>query len=313
MSYDPPIPLVLPSPPCHFVVAHGSNDDWGLYLARYEERGVVMTRLTLGLSAEQLAKRQHCLGGSDANVIMNGDDEALLNLWLEKTGQREPEDLSSVLPVMMGLWTEELNRHWYELTTGRRITDEQLECVREDLPWMTCTLDGLTTTERGQGAIFEAKHVNAFSDGDTIAQRYMPQLHHNGHVRGTQWAVLSVFIGTLKYEFFEVELDPFYTAALIEREAVFWDAVQRRTPPVTMPHVEAPKVTAFREIDMTGSNAWAMHAGIWAETRDPAKRFTAAEKEIKALMEADVSRAWGHGVECKRAKNGALRISEMKR
>ena len=34
-------------------------------------------------------------------------------------------------------------------------------------------------------------------------------------------------------------------------------------------------------------------------------------KELKALVEDDVSRAFGHGVEIKRAKNGNLSIKEI--
>lgn len=269
-----------------------------------------MPRLRLGLTPEQVAKRRNSIGGSDCNIIMNGDDSALLNLWRFKTGQAEAEDLSRVLPVVFGSFTEPLNLHWYEQSTGRAVTDEQKGCADD---WRTCTLDGMTTTESGHPAVFEAKCVNAFSDADAVAQRYMPQLHWNGLLAGVDWGVLSAFIGTLKYEFFEVELDPFYQAAVVERAEAFWASVQSGTPPVFMPAVEAPKVSAFREVDMRDSNAWAMHAGTWLDNRDAAKQFASAEKEIKGLIEADVSRAWGFGVECKRSKNGSLRISEMKR
>src|SRR5215813_8891994 len=71
------------------------------------------------------ADRRYFIGGSDARIIMGGDEAALLRLWREKRGEADPEDLSSNLVVQLGLATEQLNRSWYERNTGRRVTDVQ--------------------------------------------------------------------------------------------------------------------------------------------------------------------------------------------
>jgi predicted phage-related endonuclease len=39
--------------------------------------------------------RRSFIGGSDARVIMGGDESALKRLWREKRGEVEPEDLSA--------------------------------------------------------------------------------------------------------------------------------------------------------------------------------------------------------------------------
>ena len=62
--------------------------------------------------------RRSFIGGSDARIIMGGDEAALLRLWREKRGEAEPEDLSGNLIVQLGLAIETLNRQWYERTTG---------------------------------------------------------------------------------------------------------------------------------------------------------------------------------------------------
>ena len=69
--------------------------------------------------------RRHFIGGSDARIIMSGDEAALIRLWKEKRGEAEPEDLSDNLVVQLGVATEALNRTWYERNTGRIITDVQ--------------------------------------------------------------------------------------------------------------------------------------------------------------------------------------------
>ena len=43
--------------------------------------------------------RRSFIGGSDARIIMGGDEAALLRLWREKRGEAEPADLSGNLLV----------------------------------------------------------------------------------------------------------------------------------------------------------------------------------------------------------------------
>jgi hypothetical protein len=50
--------------------------------------------------------RRTFIGGSDARIIMGADEPALLQLWREKRGELEPEDLSGNLIVQLGLVTE---------------------------------------------------------------------------------------------------------------------------------------------------------------------------------------------------------------
>lgn len=263
-----------------------------------------------GLTKEQLAKRRHSIGGSDANIIMSGDQNAILNLWLQKTGQAEPEDLSWVQPVQFGIYTEPLNRRFYSNKTGNEITDVGREVACEGFDFLTCTLDGIVPSER---AVFEAKCISAYSNVDEAVQKYAAQLHHNMRCTGLTRAVLSVFIGTLKYEHFVMEADPFYAATLLDAETAFWAHVKAGTPPGELPTIASPgQPKAMRRVDMGKSNSWVANAGAWRASKDIAKKFETATKELKALVEPDVSEAYGAGITCKRAKNGNLTISEIK-
>lgn len=263
--------------------------------------------------AEWHAERLTGLGGSDANIILSGDAERINNLWLEKTGQREPDDLSWVLPVQMGSATEELNAAWFTYATGRQILDRNSMHRRRDRPYMRCEVDGLTLTETGAGAIFEAKHVNAFSTIEDVVQKYMPQLHHNMHVVGVRHAILSVFIGTQKHEIFEVALDDFYLAALLDAEEDFWRCVEGNTPPEGCEPSPAPVAfEKLREVSFQGNNEWASFAADWLANKDAAKKYDTAAKSLKGLVEADVGKATGHGIQIKRSKAGALTISAEK-
>jgi len=55
---------------------------------------------------------------------------------------------------------------------------------------------------------------------------------------------------------------------------------------------------------MEGNNAWSAHAADWLANQAAAKKFDAAAKGIKELIEPDVGFAYGHGIEVKRSGRG---------
>jgi predicted phage-related endonuclease len=72
---------------------------------------------------QTLVHRRYFIGGSDARIIMGGDEAALVRLWQEKRGEIEPADLSGDLIVQLGLVTEELNRAWFERNSEYRVNE----------------------------------------------------------------------------------------------------------------------------------------------------------------------------------------------
>src|SRR5713101_8622299 len=110
--------------------------------------------------------RRHFIGGSDARIIMGSDEQALIRLWREKRGEIEPEDLSGNLIVQLGIATEDLNRRWYEATTGEVITDVQRRLRHPAIRWMGATLDGRV---QGSDAVFEAKFMLPWTRPSKVA------------------------------------------------------------------------------------------------------------------------------------------------
>jgi len=261
----------------------------------------------LGLSAEQHALRKDSLGGSDANIIMGGDEAKLLRLWREKRGRAEPEDLSDILAVQMGSFTEPLNVAWFEKNTGLAV-----ECI--DLPdcgkgpsFMRCTLDGWVPE---YSAVFEAKHCGTRNTDAEIFARYVPQLTHNCICTGAQAAFLSVFKGNGDWMMMEYALDAAYAARLVAAEEDFWQCVQTGEPPCAVPAEPTPKPVGVVEYSMEGHNEWASHCFDYIETELAADRHEIAKKALKALVPDDASKCFGHGIIISRDKRGALRFSK---
>jgi predicted phage-related endonuclease len=245
------------------------------------------------------------IGGSDARVILGDDEAALLRLWREKRGEEKPADLSKNLIVQLGVVTEDLNRRWYEASTGQVITDIQRRIRHPVLRWMGATLDGRI---EGSEAVFEAKFMLPWSFSEEVAaEKYMPQLQHNMWVVAARSAVLSVITGGGKWVEIKTHADPLYQHLIVTAERKFWRCVESGEPP-TLFGIEPPKprIEAVRAVDMNGSNAWAKFAEIFARTRPAHLEHEQAKAELKGLMPEDARQAVGHGVKAKRSKSGSV-------
>lgn len=269
----------------------------------------------LGLSEEDRAIRKNFIGGSDANIIMSGDPDKLIRLWREKRGEAEPEDLSDILAVQMGSYTEPFNVAWFEMQTGDQVVWRGKIAAHPTIPHMRATLDGAvvgTFDEVGRPSrVFEAKHVGVRGTDVEIFARYVPQLTHNCLCAGLPEAVLSAFKGNGDWVMFEYELDRPYADALIEAEAAFWECVRTGEPPAPLPELPAaPKPRGIVEYDMATSNEWPVHAAAYLETEMAADRHEIAKKSLKALVPADASKCFGHGITISRDKRGALRFGK---
>jgi hypothetical protein len=95
------------------------------------------------MSDEARAARMKSVGGSDAKIIMSGDQAAIEQLWMEKRGEVLPEDLSEVILINLGNLTEPLNADLFEDSTELLVTDEQKKVHYYAWDKAHTTLDGL--------------------------------------------------------------------------------------------------------------------------------------------------------------------------
>jgi len=249
--------------------------------------------------------RRFFIGGSDARTIMGSDEAALIQLWREKRGEAEPDDLSGNLIVQLGAVTEELNRSWYERNTGRRVSDVQRHVKHSAIPWMAATLDGIV---EGTEAVFEAKFMLPWSfSEEAAAEKYMAQLQHNMWVTHLRTSVLSIITGGGKWVEITIPMDPLYLSVLVSAEKKFWRCVQSgETPHLINAGPPRPRIEAVRIVDMSSSNSWAEFAALFRNTRSAFLDHERAKSELKALMPEDAREAIGHGVKAKRSKSRAV-------
>ena len=259
---------------------------------------------------EDLEDRSYFIGGSDARIIMGGDEAALIQRWQEKRGEAGPPDLSGNLVVQLGLVTEGLNRFWFERMSGHRVGQCQTRKFHPSIVWMAATLDGLVEQT---GAVFESKFMLPWSfSEEAAAQKHMAQLQHNMMVAGTRMSVLSIITGGGKWVEIAIPADPVYQTALLYAERAFWRAVSRGETPRLF-HAEPPRarIEAVRVVDMSTSNAWAEFAGLFRATRPAFLEHERSKSELKGLMPEDAKEAFGHGIRARRSKAGAVSFDLM--
>lgn len=262
---------------------------------------------TLGLTPEQHARRRGGIGGSEALNIVTGDWEPL---WEVKTGRREAEDLSNILAVVMGQYTEDLNIAWYAKQTGRSVTRCREQVTHNCIPYLGVTLDGMSYTETGHPAPLNAKHVS--KNDEATSSRYMAQGTHEALVTGCDHFMFSMFVGSNRWVLEEYAVDPFFAEEYLAKCEQFWTYVELDERPPAAEPLPVPPPRTLRTVDMTGNNEWANFALDWLKLRGPAKAFEIAAKTLKDMVEEDVGLAIGHNIQIKRGRNDALYISEVK-
>ena len=169
--------------------------------------------------------RKQGIGGSDATRLYNGDWH---DLYLEKIGEKEPDDLSDVLPVQMGIHTEDFNIDWFTRQTGIEVVGRQIQIFSRKYPFMYCNIDGVLSEPK---ALLDCKHTNAFTNEVKTAEKYKAQLQHYLMIYGASKIYLSILFGNMKYGIVEVLPDKKFQNELESAEVLFWHLVQTKQPP----------------------------------------------------------------------------------
>jgi hypothetical protein len=179
---------------------------------------------------------------------------------------------------------------------------------------MLATLDGVFVCDEGEG-VLEAKHLNSYNFSlDKTINNYYPQLQHNMLVSGLPFSALTIFIGSMQWQWEMVRADPDFQEILVSRETEFWECVVSGREPIGFDAVEPniPVVPGKEIISLDGDNEFAMAAYDYLRTQHDAKLNKISAEKIREKVPAHVGGVKGHGVIVRRQKNGSLRIGRKK-
>lgn len=110
--------------------------------------------------AEWLKGRKKYLGGSDVACILGLNPwKSNIDLWLEKTGQKEAPDISDKEVVKYGVAAEPILRDLMAITYPKYKMEyqENNSWINSEYPMLKASLDGWLTDEDGRKGIWECK------------------------------------------------------------------------------------------------------------------------------------------------------------
>ena len=264
------------------------------------------------LSPEQIEKRKDKLTASRVAVLMTGDAEGIMRLYLEMIGEQQPEDLSAVWPVQLGIATEQVNLDWFERKQKVAVTRRGEVVIHCDYSWAACTIDGWV--QQGfVGYPIECKHVGGREPLEVIIERYFPQCLWQMACTSAKQCALSVIVGANEPVVEYIDRDDPYIEEMVKRGKKFMTCVAARLVPVTLPAVPPPVPhDAMIELDMTADSTWKKHAGIYLQSYQAAASAKEFEKIIKSLVGENVRKAFGWGIRVTRDKANRLSLREEK-
>lgn len=181
---------------------------------------------TLNLDRKEWLKyRQLGIGGSDASVIFGINPfRSIHELWLEKTGQTEPEESENEY-THFGKILEPIVRQEFTRRTGLKVRAKNVMLQSIQYPFMLADLDGVIN-ENGSMAVFEAKTASAYKKEiweEKVPDEYILQVQHYMFVTGASHAYIAALVGGNHFFWYKVERNEKMIREIIEMEQAFWE------------------------------------------------------------------------------------------
>jgi putative phage-type endonuclease len=183
---------------------------------------------------EWLDFRRYGIGGSDVAVICELNKyKSALQLWMEKTGQLEPEEAGEA--AYWGNVMEPIIRNEFANSTGFRVDTINSMLRHPEHTFMLANVDGIVIDKDGRKSIFEAKTASAYKaeqwENDKIPEEYMLQIQHYMAVTGFSSTYIAALIGGNQFIYKRIERDDELINMIIQLEYDFWESVVNNEPP----------------------------------------------------------------------------------
>lgn len=188
---------------------------------------LIMTVAEMADEKKWLAARREGIGGSDASVIVGLNRwKSPFQLWLEKTGKAEAEDLSGNEYVYWGKVLEEAVANRFCELTGKKVQRRGL-LQMDEYPYIRASVDRMVV---GENAGLECKTCNGFSakewEDDEVPAAYYVQCQHYMMVTGSERWYIAVLIGGNKFAWKEIPRNDNEIDLLLQAEIDFWHKVE---------------------------------------------------------------------------------------
>ena len=263
---------------------------------------------------EWLGFRRSHVGGSDVAAIMGLSPwRTAYQVWAEKAGLAEPEDISDRPRVEWGTRLEGEVAHKFS-ETHRDLPSVTLPdgpevvtvMVSRSRPWAMATLDGFTTGGDGSNGVLEIKTAHyptskLWGESGTgaggVPAHYLAQVNHYLSVTGWDRADVAVLIDGWDYREYAFDCDPTDVAAVTGAVDRFWEDNVRAGVP---PEVVGADAGALRAVhaepggDYVDGDALALQmVEEWREAKGRARTAKSDADALEARLKAMIGDSRG--------------------
>ncbi|KAB5608389.1 YqaJ viral recombinase family protein [Bifidobacterium jacchi] len=252
------------------------------------------------------------VGGSDMGTILGLNPYATpYDLWLEKTGRVEPEDISGKWAVIKGNALEvELRRRFRALHPEYKVIDgTDVSVVSKQHPTMHASLDGwLYDPDTDSWGILEIKTANAargrtdWHDDDNdprIPDYYMAQVTHYMAVTGFTWGYVYADIGEAEPVAIRFDRDEQDVKTVVKAAEEFWRFVTDDRMP-RLKGVDVAKAYPEPSTGMETCDDDAQLAELMGEYERAKERAEKAKADLDVLRDSLIVRIGDStGVRCR--------------
>jgi len=260
-----------------------------------------------------LAERLTGIGGSDAAAVLGFNPyKTPFQVYLEKRGEAEPEDLSNKAAVEWGNRLEDVVAAAYAEKTGTVVRRVNTLLRSDQHPFAIAHLDrrivGVKKGLEVKTAGTWVAQTDAWGEPgtDQVPEPYIAQVQHYMAVTDYVEFDLAVLIGGQDFRIYTIPRDEEFIAGMMAAEAEFWAAVQSGNPPAAVTIADARRrfpVSKNVEIEATAEIAQA----------ESTLRVVEAElKATKAMHDDLVGQIQGFMGEADTLTRGGIRIRTWK-
>lgn len=199
---------------------------------------------------EWLALRNTGIGGSDAGTVLGVNPyKTAYQLYLEKRGEIQADDISAKEAVHFGVVLEDVVAAEYSRRTGNKVERCNAMLRHREHPFVLGNLDRLVwegdKRPQFKGEI-RTRHLlecktalGRFIDKtmwgpdgtDEVPMAYLAQCQHYMAVTGAELCDLAVLLSGPEFRVYHIRRDDELIAELIARESEFWQCVQAGNAP----------------------------------------------------------------------------------
>lgn len=257
-----------------------------------------------------LKSRKAGVGGSDMSTILGLNAfKTPYELWLEKTGRVEPEDISDKWAIVKGNALEnELRKRFRAQHPEMLVTDgTDKQFISREKPYLRASLDGILQREDGSFGILEIKTAGSRRAGDwhdedgnlRIPPYYLAQVEFYALVTGWTWGYVYAAIGDDEPVEIPFQADAEDMAAIDKAAADFWCFVTDDVPPALTGSGDVQKAFPEPTPDIVDESSDDDLYDLLAKLEGTGNQLKDLKAEQKALQEQVIVRIGSHtGIRC---------------